>query len=266
MFIRPSMLALLLALPGVGCVSDAPRPGGGIDWVSRPRSERITHIVVHHTSSDLSQSVAILSGRDPARRVSSNYLITDEVPARILALVPEDRVAFHAGVSGWRGRSGLNDCSVGIEIVNPDGNLHPYSESQATAVGDLLESLVRRHGIEARNIVGHAEVSPGRKVDPGSLFPWERLHRQRGLGTWPRGDLLQAELARGVPLPSPEESRALLRRWGYPLALGSGKATGERDALAAFQRRYRPARVDGAMDGETAAILRALLATFPDTP
>jgi len=254
------------ALLGGGCNSlpEETAPGGGLAWVSRPRVGRITHIVVHHTSSDLARSLSLLSGLDPSRRVSAHYLVTDESPARVVALVPEERVAFHAGVSHWRGLEGLNEVSVGVEIVNPDGNLHPYPETQVAAVAELLDRLVRRHAVEPRNLVAHSDIAPGRKVDPGALFPWERLHRERGLGTWPSEAHLRAERDRDTPLPSPAESRNLLRAWGHPVGNGPHWDDADRAALAAVQRRYRPGRVDGVMDAESAAILRALLATYPD--
>jgi len=255
-----------LALLTAGCATDGDEPGGGVGWVSSPRTEKVTHVVLHHTVAGLGESLRILSGREPGRRVSAHYLVTDESPARVIALVPEDRVAFHAGVSRWRAREGLNGVSIGIEIVNPDGNAHAYSDSQVAAVGGLLEDVIRRHAIDPRDIVAHSDISPGRKVDPGALFPWERLHRERGIGPWPPADRLRAEHGSGAALPSPSEMRSLLGRWGYRVGVGPGWETADRDALAAFQRRYRPSRVDGAPDPETAAILRVLLAAYPDTP
>jgi len=263
--LAPVLLACL-ALLKAGCASGDVAPGGGIGWVSQPRTERVTHIVVHHTAVGLGESLSILSGRDPARRVSAHYVVTDESPPRVIAIVPEDRVAYHAGVSRWRGRDRLNAVSIGIEIVNPDGNRHAYSESQIAAVATLLEDLIRRHGIDARNVVAHSDVSPGRKVDPGVLFPWEKLHRERGIGTWPAADRLRAELGSGAALPSPDQARSMLGKWGYPVGVGATWEAADRNALEAFQRRYRPSRVDGILDGETTAILRVLLAAYPDSP
>lgn len=260
------VLAACLALLKVGCASGEVAPGGGVGWVSQPRTERVTHIVVHHTAVGLAESLSILSGRDPGRRVSAHYLVTDESPPRVVAIVPEDRVAFHAGVSRWRGRDRLNAVSIGIEIVNPDGNRHAYPESQIAAVATLLDELIRRHAVDPRNVVAHSDVSPGRKVDPGVLFPWERLHRERGIGTWPAADRLRAELGSGAALPSPSQARSMLGKWGYPVGTGPAWEAADRNALAAFQRRYRPSRVDGILDVESAAILRVLLAAYPDSP
>lgn len=227
----------------------------------------MTHVVIHHTAESLDASRRILSGRDPSHRVSAHYLVTDENPAQVLALVPEDRVAYHAGESFWRGRQGINPCSIGIEIVNQDGNRFPYSESQLSAVADLLDSLVRRHRIEPRNIVGHSDIAPGRKVDPGALFPWERLWREHALGTWPSSESPSGAAGRvEPPLPSPSELRGLLSRWGYRVGETPDWGKEDRDALSAFQRHYRPSVVDGLPDGETVARLRALLVTRDHSP
>lgn len=257
------MVATLLA---AGCVQREPAAGSGLEWVSRPRSVSPSVIVIHHTVADLPSSLRILSGRDPARRVSAHYLVTDESPPRVLALVPEDHVAFHAGVSHWRGVDRLNETSLGIEVVNLDGNLHDYPEAQVEALAKLVLAVARRHGVRPRDIVAHAEIAPGRKVDPGTRFPWERLHRQHGIGTWPSPAALAAERAREAPLPSPGEFRGLLAAWGYPVGTSAGWDRADRDALAAFQRRYRPSRVDGQPDREGADLLRALLATYPESP
>lgn len=264
--VAPVILGFAAALLVAGCATGDAEPGGGLGWVSRPRSGKPTVIVLHHTGADLPSSLRILSGKDPERRVSAHYLVTDESPPRVLALVPEDRVAFHAGVSHWRGASGLNETSLGIEIVNPDGNRRDYPEAQVEVVAKLVADLAARHGIQARNITAHSDISPGRKVDPGALFPWERLHRLHGIGTWPSPAALAAERARQSPLPSPLEFRGLLARWGHPVGTSPGWDKADRDALSAFQRRYRPSRVDGERDDECALLLRSLLASYPDKP
>lgn len=265
-FGRYAILVGLGALLVSGCATGEAEPGGGLDWVSRPREAKVRAIVLHHTGADLESSLRILSGLDPARRVSAHYLVTDEPAPRILALVPEDRVAFHAGVSHWRGVAGLNEGSIGIEIVNLDGNTHDYPEAQVRAVAGLVAELASRHGVGARDIVAHSDIAPGRKVDPGLRFPWERLHRLHGIGTWPSAEAIAAERARQSPLPSPAEFRELLRRWGYPVGSSAQWDKADRVALAAFQRRYRPSRVDGERDDESALLLRALLATYPEEP
>lgn len=249
-----------------GCASGIePEPGSGIGWVSRERKGKVEHLVLHHTGVGLAESLRILSGRDPERRVSSHYLVTDESPPRVIALVPEGRVAFHAGVSYWRGRQGLNETSVGIEIVNLDGNAHPYPEAQFLAVAELCAAIVRRHGIDPRDVVAHSDIAPGRKVDPGRLFPWERLHREHGVGPWPTpANLAKAKAGADSPAPpSPAELRGLLADWGYAVGSSPGWDDADRQALAAFQRRFHPARVSGQPDAETVRRLRALLAGGP---
>jgi N-acetylmuramoyl-L-alanine amidase len=235
-------------------------------WVSRARTEKVRHVVIHHTGCDLESSLRILSGRDADRRVSCHYLVTDESPPRVVALVPESRVAFHAGESHWRGRAGLNATSVGIEVVHPDGNLADYPQAQVEAVAALVVDVVARHGVDPRDVVAHSDIAPGRKVDPGTRFPWERLHRRHGIGTWPSDVALAAERAREAPLPHPGTFRQLLAAWGYPVGVSAGWDAADGAALAAFQRRYRPSTVDGRPDRECADLLRALLATYPDTP
>lgn len=254
-------LLAVVALLGLslfpGCASrPSEEPGSGIDWVSRPRIAPATHLVVHHTAADLATSLRVLSGRDPGRRVSCHYLVTDEPNPRVLPLVPEDRVAFHAGASHWRGVDSLNECSIGIEIVHPDGDRSPYAEAQVAAVGKLLSQLAARHGIDPRDIVAHSDISPGRKHDPGRFFPWERLHREHGVGAWP--DAAKVASFRDAGLPDDRHLAALLRLLGYKVDPASPDAA--RVALTEFQRHWRPDKVDGRADRETVARLRALLA------
>lgn len=253
---RPLLVALLLG----GCASPEPKPGSGLAWVSSERQEPVRFLVIHHTASDLQSSLRILSGLDPERRVSSHYLVTDENPPRVIALVPEERVAFHAGVSHWRGQHGLNRSSIGIEIVNLDGNIHDYTEAQVELIGRLCSDIVLRHGIRPENVVAHSDIAPNRKIDPGTRFPWERLHRVYGVGAWPDAKALIAPLP---PAPPPvAEFRALLKAWGYPVGQGASWSEADQHALAAFQRRFRPARVDGQPDVESAVLLQALVSQY----
>ena len=155
--------------------------GANLGWVSRPRQVPVTTLVLHHTAVGNEVALRILSGRDPATQVSVHYLVTDEPSPRVIAIVPEDKVAFHAGQSHWRGVRNLNECSIGIEIVNLDGNVHPYSEAQFATVARLAAEIVQRHGIAPAQVVAHSDIAPGRKLDPGSLFPWKRLAREAGI-------------------------------------------------------------------------------------
>ena len=245
-----------LALPLVGCRSASVTPASsGLDWVSHERTRPVTHLIVHHTAADLPTSLRILSGGDPARRVSAHYLVTDEPEPRVVALVPEARVAYHAGASHWRGVDSLNEVSIGIEVVHPDGDLSPYRDAQMTAVGKLLRELADRHGVDGSRILAHSDVSPGRKHDPGRFFPWERLHREFGVGAWPDPAKVAAYRDGGPP-PAPRHLAALLRLLGYRV---TDDPSSLRAALTAFQRHWRPDKVDGEADRETVARLRALL-------
>ena len=260
--LRLALIGALFALGG--CASESSvSEGSGVEWVSHPRTERVTHLVLHHTAASTEVSLRVLTGHDPGHRVSAHYLVTDEPVPRVLLLIPENRVAYHAGKSAWRGREGLNACSIGIEIVNADGDRQDYPPAQVEAVAKLVAELAVRHGIEARNIVAHAEIAPDRKSDPGRRFPWERLYREHGLGCWPSPALL-ALLEQESP-PSPETLATMLREWGYRVDDTDRFAqdASVRLALLAFQRRYRPEKVDGLADAETVARLRALLAARP---
>lgn len=249
-------IGLTLLLGGCASKPVSQEPGSGIYWVSEPRTVPVRAIVIHHTASDAASSLKILSGLEANRRVSCHYLITDEPDVETLPLVPDDRVAYHAGESYWLGVSGLNASTLGIEIVNLDGNLHAYSEAQVKALAGLLKELIERHNLRATDILAHSDISPGRKIDPGSNLPWERLYRQHGLGDWPDDETVAALLPSQPP--SARQLAALFRLKGYQVK--DTDADTLRTVVAAFQRRYRPNQVDGKADAETVARLRALLA------
>jgi len=243
------LLALMLAACAGGPRIDA-------SHASQAHDSRVRYIIVHYTAVDFDESLRLLSRTG----VSSHYLI-DRDPARIHRLVPERRRARHAGASSWRGETYLNTASVGIEIVNrghdwggPE-DWEPYDEAQIAAVAWLIADIAARHDIAPHRILGHSDVSPGRKSDPGPLFPWRRL-AWAGLIPWPDETRLESLTAHYQDAP-PDAAwhQARLRRHGYAIA-----ETGEWDAqtravLTAFQMRYRPARHDGATDAQTAALL-----------
>lgn len=242
-----------------GCAGPAPGTlniDRSIQAVSH--SSRVSVVVLHYTVADTPRSLEILSKRN----VSSHYLITDETPPKVYQLVDESRRAWHAGESEWYGRSDLNAASIGIEIVNSgptDQGWQPYSPAQINTLITLLRDIVARHQIHARNIVGHSDIAPQRKQDPGPAFPWKQL-ADAGLGRW--YDEAQAqrltEQYRRRPLPSILVIQEKLRRAGYPVpATGVLDRVTER-VISAFQMRYRPARHDGKPDAETLAILDSL--------
>jgi N-acetylmuramoyl-L-alanine amidase len=179
----------------------------------------------------------------PEAKVSAHYLIDED--GATYALVAEDRRAWHAGVSSWRGERDVNGRSLGIELVNPghEFGYRPFPDAQMRALIGLGRDILARHPIPPRNVVGHSDVAPARKSDPGELFDWPRL-ADAGLGLWP---------GRTTPVALGEsEVLALLGAYGYDTADG-------RAAILAFQRHFCPGRLDGAADPDTAGRLQALL-------
>jgi N-acetylmuramoyl-L-alanine amidase len=229
-------------------VRDAP----SLNHDERPAGEPVDTLILHYTGMRTAEE-AIGRLRDPASRVSAHYVVEED--GTIWRLVPEERRAWHAGVSHWRGREALNGRSIGIEIVNPghEWGYRPFPALQMAAVRDLCLDILTRHSIAARDVVAHSDVSPDRKQDPGELFDWEGL-AANGVGLWPRP-------AGGTPRTVEASSApALLGAIGYrtdlPLPV----------LLSAFQRRWRPERIDGAADAATLALLDAVAALHEETP
>jgi N-acetylmuramoyl-L-alanine amidase len=210
----------------------------------RPPASPIDTLVLHYTGMQ-SGPEAIARLRDPAARVSAHYVVEED--GAVFRLVPEDRRAWHAGVSHWRGRAGLNGRSIGIEIVNPghEWGYRPFPALQMAAVCDLCLDVIARHGIAPRDVVAHSDIAPDRKQDPGELFDWEGL-AANGVGLFPPNGAPQ--VAGDVP--------GLLGAIGYrtdlPLPV----------LLTAFQRRWRAARVDGVADAQTLARLGAVALAY----
>jgi N-acetylmuramoyl-L-alanine amidase len=224
---------------------------------AEPRKDKITHLVLHYTAGTLPSSLDILQGKDRAHKVGVHYVLTDEPNPRIIRMVPESLAAFHAGKSGWADTTSLNQRSIGIEIINLDGNVHSYSAAQADMLFTLCSDIIRRYGIRPENVVGHSDIAVGRKVDPGSLFPWPKL-ASLGVGAWPLPEEVKANLAKPRTLP-PAEIRQLLTVYGYHLEAGDA---GLKLGLEAFQRHFRPSRIDGLADPESLAILQALVRRY----
>ena len=231
---------------------------------SQNQDSRVQYLVLHFTSEPFEPSLRTLTTGNGT--VSSHYLVRDDPPT-VYRLVDEDRRAWHAGVSSWRGQTQLNAASLGIEIVNRgeiggtgSGIWEEYPKAQMDVVMALVRDIVKRHGIRPERIVGHSDIAPQRKVDPGPKFPWKRL-ADEGLIPWPD----PAEVARRLPafqsrLPDALWFQDRLAAFGYAVPL-SGILDGETQrVIAAFQMRYRPARYDGAPDAETAAMLDILTA------
>lgn len=177
----------------------------------------------------------------------------------------ESQRAWHAGESQWDGRTWLNSSSLGIEIVNPgytDGPTgrvwYPYSEAQVSALITLLKDIRSRYRIDPRNYVGHSDIAPSRKLDPGPLFPWRRL-AQEGFGIWPDANEVARYQARfQVNPPSASWYQQQLARLGYGVPQTGEFDVATQQVLAAFQMHYRPERFDGLGDAQSAAILQVL--------
>jgi N-acetylmuramoyl-L-alanine amidase len=225
---------------------DRPSPNHG----PRGAEPRIDMLVLHYTGMATAEA-AIERLCDPSAKVSAHYVVEEN--GTIWRLVPESRRAFHAGISCWQGESDLNRVSLGIEIVNPghEWGYRPFLEAQMAAVERLCLDLIARHAIPAHRIVGHSDIAPERKSDPGELFDWPRLARA-GVGIWPP--------------PNPPEAACEMDTAGPLVDLAAiGYCTTERSqtpALIAFQRRFRPCCCDGRLDRETAARLIEVRAAF----
>ena len=254
-----SFLAFGLCMLLAGCAS-----GPRIDTrhASVGHDSRVQFIVVHYTSSGLERSLDILKGDG----VSSHYLI-DESPATIYQLVDENRRAWHAGDSQWQGRTWLNSSSIGIELVNrgyiegEQGRLwYSYSAEQIDALIVLLKDIMQRHGLKPGAIIGHSDIAPQRKVDPGPLFPWKRL-ADAGLLPWPDAAVVARQRSLyALQLPDVVWFQTQLAEQGYKVPEHGQLDPETRNVIAAFQMKYRPTRFDGEPDAETAAILAALSA------
>jgi N-acetylmuramoyl-L-alanine amidase len=208
------------------------------------RSLPISMVVLHYTGMPTAGE-AECRLCDGEAKVSAHYLI-DEA-GEVVGLVPEAKRAWHAGRSFWRGISDVNAASIGIELVNPghEWGYRPFPEAQMAALIPLLARIVKRYDVPRANVVGHSDIAPARKEDPGELFDWARLAQHRLALPTP-------SLRLGNPFDGAGAFLLALERFGYDIADG-------RAATAAFQRRWRPDKIDGEFDGEIGAMLFALL-------
>jgi N-acetylmuramoyl-L-alanine amidase len=220
---------------------------GIIDSPSPNFDERklpISMVVLHYTGM-VDGASALTRLRDPEAKVSSHYLITED--GQIARLVDEEKRAWHAGRAHWRGIDDVNSASIGIELVNP-GHDHGYCafpDEQMGALMLLMSQIAERHGITRGNIVGHSDVAPTRKLDPGELFEWDRLAAVRLALPRPRKHLTDPDWSDASFLLA-------LERFGYEVIDSEA-------AVRAFQRRFRPENIDGVIDGECRAMLLSLL-------
>lgn len=245
-----------------GCATRGP---AGLDLdtsiTAVSQASRVRSVVLHYTTVDDATSMKLLS----KGKVSAHYLINDD--GRAYRLVDETRAAWHAGASSWYGNVAMNSTSIGVEVVNPgwtegpDGKplWHAYDDRQVRALTILLPDIIQRHGIAPENVVGHSDIAPQRKVDPGPLFPWKAL-AAAGIGRWYDEAGAAAHLARlqteGVPDVAWFQKQLL--RLGYACPQDGALDRATINTLAAFQMHYRPALHDGQADAETAAIMLAM--------
>ncbi len=212
------------------------------------RALPVSMVVLHYTGM-IDAASAIQRLADPEAKVSAHYVVAED--GQIIRMVDEAHRAWHAGRSWWRGTSDVNSASIGIEIVNPghEFGYRPFPEAQIDAVIRLVGAIVPRYGITRGNVVGHSDVAPARKDDPGELFPWGRLARLRLALPRPTKNLMDPHWTDAGFLLA-------LERFGYDVTDGTA-------AVRAFQRRFRPEMIDGIIDGECRAILLALLLPKP---
>ncbi|MGL6019165.1 MAG: N-acetylmuramoyl-L-alanine amidase [Gibbsiella quercinecans] len=257
-----------------GCQSGQQHEDGAYHVETRYRAQgadaRIRFLVMHYTADDFHVSLKTLTDE----HVSAHYLLPAHPPRQngqpvVYQLVPEAQRAWHAGASQWRGRIGLNDTSIGIEIVNRGfyrsllfTHWQPYTPEQIALLVDLSRDIIKRYGIQPVDVVGHSDIAPLRKQDPGPLFPWRQL-ALAGIGAWPNEADVQHYLAgrdRHAPVVM-APLLAKLARYGYGVEPG-WDARQQRQLVAAFQMHFRPADFSGTPDAETEAIADALLSKY----
>ena len=263
---RPSarlLLALWAGLLGGCALAPSGPPIDATRYTAQGQNSRVQFVVLHFTAENFAESVRILTQQN----VSAHYLVSDETPPRIYRLVDENRRAWHAGDSSWAGHTMLNSSSIGIEIVNPgrvrqpDGSLAytPFPPEQIDLVIALVKDIARRHQIRPERVLGHSDIAPQRRQDPGPQFPWHRLAAE-GLVAWPdAAQVRAAQAAHEAQLPAVAWFQAALARLGFSVP-DHGQLDGPtRRVIAAFQMKYRPAKHEGEPDAETAALLEVLV-------
>lgn len=267
------LVALTLLL--TGCASEkgiVDKEGYQLDTRRQAQAAypRIKVLVIHYTADDFDGSLATLTDKN----VSSHYLIPAVPPLhrgkpRIWQLVAEQDLAWHAGISFWRGTTRINDTSIGIELENRgwqksagEKYFAPFEPAQIQALIPLAKDIIARYDIKPQNVVAHADIAPQRKDDPGPLFPWRALAEQ-GIGAWPDAQRVNFYLAGRAP-HAPVEMASLLdllSRYGYEVKTEM-TAREQQRVVMAFQMHFRPTRWNGIADAETQAIAEALLERY----
>jgi N-acetylmuramoyl-L-alanine amidase len=232
-------------------------------FTSENQDSRVLHIVLHYTVSNFEGSLRALT-HNSANPVSSHYLVRDQ-PVKIYQLVDESQRAWHAGPSYWKGHTHLNASSIGIEIVNqglmktPKGEMFaPYPPAQINAVIALIKDIATRHKVSPDRIVGHSDIQPQNKQDPGPLFPWKQL-ADAGVIGWPNPQMVNdRRLAYKKTIPNILWFQERLGDYGFHVPHNGEFNIATRNVIAAFQMKYRPSKYDGIPDAETAALLEVV--------
>ena len=245
-------------------ITQTPRPNFNM------RKHKLDMLVLHYTGMATGEE-ALERMCDPAAEVSAHYMVWED--GRITQLVDEDKRAWHAGVASWQGQQDLNSRSIGIEIVNgghdfplPDGGLPPYPRPQIHALLDLVHDILGRHDIPATRILGHSDIAPLRKQDPGEHFPWERLARA-GISLWPEFDgttkeIIGKGLERGTSGSSVWRLQTMLSEIGYGFDVTDIYGETCENVVTAFQRRWLPEQVTGQADLTTLRRIGVIHALF----
>lgn len=275
-------LGVCTSLALTGCMT-ATTPRYIIDsktYHAQGKNQRISSIILHYTAENEAESLRLLT----TANVSAHYLIPLAENNTIYQLVPDNERAWHAGKGAFAGRRVLNDTSIGIEIVNEgikkefrsaentnNDGYHPpehfveFTDTQVQKVAQLIQKLSDKYEIEPTRIIGHSDMAPSRKIDPGAKFPWEHLYKKYGIGAWYE----EADKQRFIKDGSFEtmtivEIKQLFRAYGYAINNTDEWDKPSRDVIYAFQLHFRPHKLTGKMDLETYAILRALNIKYVD--
>lgn len=227
---------------------------------NRPEGAAVTTLVLHYTGMKTSRE-ALERMCDETAQVSAHYMVDED--GAVYRLVDEKKRAWHAGVSYWRGVENINDCSIGVEIVNPghEFGYRPFPKPQMKAVLELSTDIVKRHGIAPCNVVAHSDIAPERKEDPGELFDW-RMLAQAGVGLWVEApaEMGTASLAFGSVGKEVLAMQERLAALGYRIKADGFFGAKTRLVVIAFQRHFIQTRLDGIWTRQEDSVLDRLLA------
>jgi N-acetylmuramoyl-L-alanine amidase len=230
---------------------------------------RIKFLILHYTAANFSRSMEILQKGILAYQVSAHYLIPDK-GKKIFSLVKEDKRAWHAGLSNWGNRTNLNDSSIGIEIVNlgyqdslfGEKIWYKFNENQIQMIISLAKDIIKRYDIKPNFVLGHCDISPGRKIDPGPLFPWESLAKE-GIGAWyDKKEVERISFELKDQLIDLGDLQKNLKTYGYKIEETGLLDEQTKEVLQVFQMHFRPNNYSGKIDVETIAILKNLIQKY----